>query len=183
MVLWWPTPPARTNKKNICLFRHRGLECKSQEIPGVTGKFGFGVQNEAGQRLTEFCQENVLVLVNTLSNNTRGNSTHGHHQMFNTEIKLIVLFAAEDGEALYSQQKQDWELTLAYMRADSHELPIAKFRLKLKKVGKTIRPFKLKVRVAQLCPTLWNPLDYIIHGTFQARILEWVAVPFSRGSS
>jgi len=41
--------------------------------------------------------------------------------MFNTEIKLIVLFAAEDGEALYSQQKQDWELTLADMRADSHE--------------------------------------------------------------
>ena len=38
----------------------------SQEIPGVTGKFGFGVQNEAGQRLTEFCQENVLVIANTL---------------------------------------------------------------------------------------------------------------------
>ena len=38
----------------------------SQEIPGVTGKFGFGVQNEAGQRLTEFCQENTLVITNTL---------------------------------------------------------------------------------------------------------------------
>ena len=38
----------------------------SQEIPGVTGKFGLGVQNEAGQRLTEFCQENTLVLANTL---------------------------------------------------------------------------------------------------------------------
>ena len=38
----------------------------SQEIPGVTGKFGFGVQNEAGQRLTEFCQENTLVRANTL---------------------------------------------------------------------------------------------------------------------
>ena len=38
----------------------------SQEIPGVTGKFGLGVQNEAGQRLTEFCQENVLVIANTL---------------------------------------------------------------------------------------------------------------------
>ena len=37
-----------------------------QEIPGVTGKFGFGVQNEAGQRLTEFCQENTLVIANTL---------------------------------------------------------------------------------------------------------------------
>ena len=38
----------------------------SQEIPGVTGKFGLGVQNEAGQRLTEFCQENALVMANTL---------------------------------------------------------------------------------------------------------------------
>ena len=38
----------------------------SQEIPGVTGKFGLGVQNEAGQRLTEFCQENALVIRNTL---------------------------------------------------------------------------------------------------------------------
>ena len=40
---------------------------ESQETPGVTGKFGFGVQNEAGQRLTEFCQENALVIANTLS--------------------------------------------------------------------------------------------------------------------
>ena len=38
----------------------------SQEIPGVTGKFGLGVQNKAGQRLTEFCQENSLVIANTL---------------------------------------------------------------------------------------------------------------------
>ena len=41
-------------------------EVESQEIPGVTGKFGLGVQNEAGQRLTEFCQENALVIANTL---------------------------------------------------------------------------------------------------------------------
>ena len=51
-----------------CPFHYRGLECKvgSQEIPGVTGTFGLGVQNEAGQRLREFCQENVLVMANTL---------------------------------------------------------------------------------------------------------------------
>ena len=57
--------------------------------------------------------------------------------MVNTEIILIILFAAKDGEALYSQQKQD--------RADcgsDHELLIAKFRLKLKKIGKTTRPFR-----------------------------------------
>ena len=38
----------------------------SQETPGVTGKFGLGIQNEAGQRPTEFCQENALVIANTL---------------------------------------------------------------------------------------------------------------------
>ena len=47
------------------------------------------------------------------SNNAREDSTHGHHQMVNMEIRLIIFFAAKDGEALYSQQKQDWELTVA----------------------------------------------------------------------
>ena len=46
-------------------------------------------------------------------NNTREDSTHGHHQMVNTEIRLIIFFASKGGEALYSQQKQDWELTVA----------------------------------------------------------------------
>ena len=40
-------------------------------------------------------------------------TTHGHHQMVNTEIRLIIFFAAKDGETLYSQQKQEWELTVA----------------------------------------------------------------------
>ena len=69
--------------------------------------------NEAGQRLIEFCQENALVIANNLFNNTTEDSTHGHHQMINTEIRLIIFFAAKDGEALYSQQKQDRELTVA----------------------------------------------------------------------
>ena len=47
------------------------------------------------------------------SNNTKEDSTHGHHQMVNTKIRLIILFAVEDGEALYSQQKQDQEMTVA----------------------------------------------------------------------
>ena len=85
----------------------------SQETPGVTGKFGLGVQNEAGQRLIEFCQENALVITTLSSNNTREDSTHGRHQMVDTEIRLIILFSAKEGEALYSQQKQDWELTVA----------------------------------------------------------------------
>ena len=85
----------------------------SQETPGVIDKCGLGVQNEAGQRLIEFHQENALVIANTLSNNTREDSTHGHHQMVNTKIRLIIFFAAKDGEALYSHQKQDQELTVA----------------------------------------------------------------------
>ena len=71
------------------------------------------MQNEVGQRLIEFCQENALVIANTLFNNTREDSTHGHHQMVNTEIRLVTFFAAKDGEALYSQQKRDQELTVA----------------------------------------------------------------------
>ena len=85
----------------------------SQEIPGVTGNFGLGVQNEAGQRLTEFCQANALVIANTLFQQHKRPLEHGHHQMVNTEIRLIIFFAAKDGEALYRQQKQDRELTVA----------------------------------------------------------------------
>ena len=86
----------------------------SQEIPGVTGKFGLGVQNEAGQRLIEFCQEMALVIANTLfQQHKRRFYMRGHHQMVNTKIRLIIFFATKDGEALYSQQKQDRELTVA----------------------------------------------------------------------
>ena len=44
---------------------------------------------------------------------TQEKTTHGHHQMVNTEIRLIIFSAAKVGEALFSQQKQDWELTVA----------------------------------------------------------------------
>jgi len=47
------------------------------------------------------------------SNNTRDESTHGHHQMVNTKIRLIIFVAAKEGEALYTQQKQDQDLTMA----------------------------------------------------------------------
>ena len=59
----------------------------SQETSGVTGKCGLGMQNEAGKRLIDFCQENGLVIANTLFNNTREDSTDGHHQMVNTDIR------------------------------------------------------------------------------------------------
>ena len=56
-------------------------------------------------RLTEFCQDNALVIVNTLFNNIREDSASEHHQMDNIKIRLIIFFPAKDGEALYSQQK------------------------------------------------------------------------------
>ena len=85
----------------------------SQETPGVTGKFNLGVQNEAGQRLIEFCQENALVIANTLFQQHKRRlytwtTPDGRHQS-----QIDFIFAAKDGEALYSQQKQDWELTVA----------------------------------------------------------------------
>ena len=103
----------------------------SQETPGVTDKFGLGVQ-KAGHRLTVLSRECTGHSKHPLPI-TQENSTHGHHRMVNTEIRLIIFFAAKDGEALYSQQK--------HCDLD-HELLIAKFILKLKKVGKTTRPFR-----------------------------------------
>jgi len=60
--------PSRTNTQKRCPFHYRGMECKNwkSKTPEVTGKFGLGVQNEAGKRQTEFCHENALVLANTL---------------------------------------------------------------------------------------------------------------------
>ena len=111
------------------------------KIPGVTGKFGLGVQNEAGQRLTEFCQENTLVITN---NKTEDDSTYGHHQMVNTKIRLIIFFAAEDGEALYSQQKT----RLGADCGSDREVLIA----------------KSVNSVAQSCMTLCSPMDRSMPG-------------------
>ena len=75
----------------------------SQELPQVTGEFGLGVQNEAGQRLVEFCQENTVVVANTLFQHMRDDFTHGHHQMVDTKIRLIIFFAKM--EELYTVSK------------------------------------------------------------------------------
>ena len=85
----------------------------SQETPGVTGKFGLGVQNEAGQKLIKFCQDNALVIANTLFQQHKRRlytwtSPDGQHQ---NQIDYIL--CSQVGEALYSQQKQDQELTVA----------------------------------------------------------------------
>ena len=79
------------------------------------------------------------------SNNTfpKDDSIYGHCQLVNTEIRLIMLFSVENGEALYSQQKQDLELTVAQFMSS------LLFRLKLKNLGKSIRPFKCDLNQMQ----------------------------------
>ena len=110
----------------------------TQEIPGVTSKFSLGVQNEAGQTLIEFCQENTLVIANTL---------------FQQHKRRLYTWTSSDDQ--YQNQtdyivcSQRWRRCIQSAKTrlgagcgSDHELLIAKFRLKLKKVGKTTRPFR-----------------------------------------
>ena len=104
---------ALTPKKDaLFIIRDWNANVGSQEIPGVMGKFGLGVQNEARQRLKEFWQENALVKENTLFHQNR-RRLYTWTSPVNTKIRLIIFFAVEDGKALYSQQWQDLELTIA----------------------------------------------------------------------
>ena len=110
----------------------------SQETPGVTGKFGLGVRNEAGQRLIEFCQENALIIANTLFQQHKRRlytwtSPDGQHQ---NQIDSILCTQR------WRSSIQSAKTRLGADCASDHELLIAKFRLKLKKVGKTTRPFR-----------------------------------------
>ena len=90
-----------TPKKDVLfIIGDWNAKVRNRETPGVTGKFGIGVQNEAGQRF-------ALVIANTLFQQHKRRLYTGHHEMVNIEIRLIIFFAAKDGEALYSQQNQD----------------------------------------------------------------------------
>ena len=110
----------------------------SQETPELTGKCGLRMRNEAGQRLIEFCQENALVIANTL---------------FQQHRRRLYTRTSPDGQDQnqidYIPCSQKWRSSIqsekTRLEADcstDHELLIAKFRLKLKKVGKTTRPFR-----------------------------------------
>ena len=110
----------------------------SQETPGVTGKFGLGVLTEAGQRLIEFSQENSLVIANTL---------------FQQHKSRLYTWTSPDGQHLNQidyvlcSQRRRSSIQLAKTRLGAdcgsyHELLIAKFRLKLKKVEKTTTSFR-----------------------------------------
>ena len=107
----------------------------SQETPG---KFGLGVRNEAGQRLIKFCQENTLVIANTL---------------FQQHKRRLYTWTSPDGQHRnqigYILCSQRWRSSIQSTKTrpgtdcgSDHELLITKFRLKLKKVGKTSRPFR-----------------------------------------
>ena len=109
----------------------------ASKTPGVTGKFGLGGWNEAGQRLTEFCQENALVIANTL---------------FQQHKRRLYIWTSPDGQHRnqidYILCSQRWRSSIQSAKTrlgadcgSDHELLIAKFRLKLNKVEKTARPF------------------------------------------
>jgi len=149
-----PTRSYRINTQIRCPFHTGDWNAKvgSQETPGVTGKFGLGVQNEAGQRLIEFCQENALVIANTVFQQHKRRlytwtSPNGQHR---SQIDYILC-------------SQRWwsSIESAKIRSGAdcgsdHELLIAKFRLKFKKVGKTTRPFKYDLNKI--------PYDYTVEG-------------------
>ena len=110
----------------------------SQKTPGVIDKFFLGVQNEAGQRLIEFCQEKTLVIANTL---------------FQQHKRRLYTWTSPDGQHQnqidYIRCSPRWRSSIqpakTRLGADCgsyHELLIAKFKLKFKKVGETTRPFR-----------------------------------------
>ena len=110
----------------------------SQETPGVTGKFDLGVWNEAGQRLIEFCQENAFAIANTLLQQHKRRlytwtSLDGQHQ---NQIDYILC------SQRWRSSIQSAKTRLGADCGSDHELLIAKFRLKVKKVGITTRPFR-----------------------------------------
>ena len=123
--------PRSVTLKNLKLNSSMNAKVGSQETPGVTCKFGLGVQNEAGQRLIDFCQENALVIANTL---------------FQQHKRRLYTWTSPEG---HSRNQIDYILCSQRWRSSIHSSKIrpgadygsdyeilnAKFRLKLKKVG------------------------------------------------
>ena len=127
-----------TPKKNVLfIIGDWNAKVGSQETPGVTDKFGLGIRDEAGQRLIEFCQENALVIANTL---------------FQQHKRRLYTWTSPDGQHQnqidYVLSSQRWRRSIQSKTGtgadcgSDHEPLIAKFRLKLKKVRKTTRPFR-----------------------------------------
>ena len=110
----------------------------SQEVPGVTGKYGIGIQNEAGKRLTESCQENALGIANTFQKSKRRlytwTSPDGWHQ---NQTDYILC------SQRWRSSIQSAKTRLGADCGSENELLIAKFTLKLKKLGKITRLFSM----------------------------------------
>ena len=150
-VLWRPTRPSRTNTQKRCPFHYRGLEVWSQEKPGVTGKFDWGVQNEAQQRVIELHQENTLVIGNTLFQQ--------HKRTLHKDTTRCPNQYRNQSDYILCSQRWRSSIQSAETRpgadcGSDHELLIAKFRIKLKKAGKTTRPFRYDLNQI--------PYDYIV---------------------
>ena len=114
-VLWRPTRPLRTNMQKWCAFHYRGLEYKSRKSRNTWNNRQIWPWStewsraKANRVLPRKCTGHNKHPLPT----TQEKTTHGHHQIVNTKIRLIIFFAARDGEALHSQQKQDQKLTVA----------------------------------------------------------------------
>ena len=133
-LLW----PVRSLGKTLLAFAMLHSVLQETNLPGVTGKFGLGVQNETEQRLIEFCQENALVITNTLFLQQKRRlytwtSTDGQHW---NQIDYIIC------SQRWRSSIQSTKTRLGADCGSDHEQFIAKFRLKLKKVGKATRPFR-----------------------------------------
>ena len=156
---------------------------ESQEIPGVTSKFGLGAQNETGQKLTEFCKENTLVIVNTLFQQYKSRLytwtwPNGQYQ---NQTDYILFSQRRRGSIQSAKTRPEADC------GSDHELLIAKFRLKLKKAGEITRPFRYDLNQITYdytvgegngnplqCSCLENPMDQgawwaTIHGDAKSR--------------
>ena len=135
---------------------------ESQEIPGVTGKFGLGVQNKAGQRLTEFCQENPLLIASTVfqQHKRRHYTWTSPDSQYQNQIDYILC------SWRWRSSIQSAKTRLGADCGSDHGLLIAKFRLKLKKVGKTTRPFKYDLNQI--------PYDYTVEVTNEFKGLNLI---------
>ena len=122
-VLWRPIRHSRTNSLKRCPFHYRGLKCKSRKLRDTwsnrqiwpwSTEWNRAKANRVLPREHTGHSKHPLPTTQEKTLHT-DMDTHGHQQMVNTEIILIIFFAAKDGEALHSQQKQDQELTVAHI--------------------------------------------------------------------
>ena len=134
MVLWRPTRSSSTNTKKDAFFIIEDWNAKagSQEILEVTGKFGL-----KSEKWTRSKAKRVLPREHTGHSKYPFPTTHGHYQMVNTKIIDYILCSQR-----WRSSKQSTKIRPGADWGSGHEFLIAKFRLKLKKVGKTTRPFR-----------------------------------------